>query len=263
LKEPHPFDSLIPLFLWQRSTNDLAAVGSCVWVDIEGEQFLLTAAHVTDHRNEDQILLLPVGDQIVPIDGMFAEIGRHGERSRESLAVDAAYFHVRPEMAERLRPQYFPIGRVGIDMLDQFRKDDLYSIAGYPAAAAKITGDGCSAEFFGLIGAATHETIYRKLGYLREVHVLIKFNVRRSRMIRGSATTTPEPWGMSGGGIFSWPRDANPFEPNPNPRLVGIVTDWNQRRAIFIGTQIYFFIKMIDLNNPGLVPLVAVDRGDS
>jgi hypothetical protein len=260
VKQSHPFDAVIPLFKQGQSSDDLAATGSCVWVDIEGEQFLLTAAHVTDARIAGDILLVPAGEQLAPPDGTFVQLGKHGLRDKRSLAVDAAYFHISSGFADRLKPRYSPISRRRIDMMDEVREGDLYSIAGYPAAASTMSRDRCSAEFFGLIGVATHDRLYRKHQYSREVHLLVKFNVRRNQMLRGSASYTPEPWGMSGGGIFSWPQNANSLEPNPDPRLVAITTDWNQRRAFFAGTQIYFFIKMIEISNPGLLQLIPADR---
>jgi hypothetical protein len=46
VKESHPYDAVIPLFLWHRPTGDICAVGSCVFVNLEGEHFLHTAAHI-------------------------------------------------------------------------------------------------------------------------------------------------------------------------------------------------------------------------
>src|SRR5439155_24139418 len=57
-------------------------------------------------------------------------------------------------------------------------------------------------------------------------------------------------------------RGANPLEPNPYPRLVGITTDWHQRRAILAGTRIWCFIKCITMNNPDLIRLMPVE-GDA
>ena len=54
-------------------------------------------------------------------------------------------------------------------------------------------------------------------------------------------------------------RGANPLEPNPYPRLVGITTDWHQRHAILAGTRIWCFIKCITMNNPDLIRLIPVE----
>jgi len=90
-------------------------------------------------------------------------------------------------------------------MLDQTLNGDLYSLAGYPTATSIVESDSCAAEFFAMTGAVPHDRFYRKLGYRRDMHVLTQFNIRRNVMLRGAAKSTPNPCGMSGGAIFSWP----------------------------------------------------------
>lgn len=259
MKEPHPYDAVIPLFLENRRAGEVSAVGSCVFVNLGGEHFLLTAAHVTDHTSEDHILMLPAGDELIPVEGGFAEIGKVEQRSKEARLLDASYYHLSSEFSSRLYPDYRPITQTGIDLFDEAADGNLYSIAGYPADASKGTLESCSAEFFAFTGTVPHERFYRKLGLQQEMHVLMQFNVRRNVILRGPAKTSPMPQGMSGGALFSWPRGANPLQPNPNPKLVGITTDWDKRHAIFTGTRIYSFIKMIELNNPGLIRLIPAD----
>jgi hypothetical protein len=254
----HAYDAIVPLFLSSES-DELCLVGSSVLVVIEEEYFLLTAAHVTDHVDESHFLFTPGNDHIIQVEGKFAQLGRAGERDEKASALDVAYYRLEQSFIERLSESYRPIDMAGIDMLDRALGRDLYSLAGYPAATSTVKPDSCAAEFFAMTGAVPHDRFYRKLGYRRDMHVLTQFNVRRNVMLRGRAKSTPEPWGMSGGGIFSWPRDANPLEPNPDPKLVGITTNWHQRHAIFAGTRIWCFLKCIAINNPSLIRLISVD----
>ena len=257
----HPYDAVIPLFL-ANDPDDVCLVGSGVLVLLEAEYFLLTAAHVSDHLDGHHFLFIPGEDRIIQVEGGFAQLGRAAERDEKTSSLDVAYYHLERSFVKRLSNCYHPIAKSGIGMLDQALNDDLYSLAGYPTATSIVESDSCAAEFFAMTGAVPHDRFYRKLGYRRDMHVLTQFNIRRNVMLRGAAKSTPNPCGMSGGAIFSWPRDANPLEPNPYPRLVGITTNWHQRHAILAGTRIWCFIKCITMNNPDLIRLIPVE-GDA
>jgi hypothetical protein len=245
----HPYDAVIPLFL-ANNPGEVCLVGSGVLVLIEEEYFLLSAAHVTDHLDGHHFLFIPGEDRIIQVDGGFAQLGRAGERDEKASLLDVAYYHLERSFVKRLSKSYHPIAKAEIGMLDQALDGDLYSLAGYPAATSTVEPDSCAAEFFAMTGAVPHDRFYRKLGYRRDMHVLTQFNVRRNVMLRGPAKSTPEPCGISGGAVFSWPRNANPLEPNPDPKLVGITTEWHPRHAIFAATRIWCFMKCIEMNNP-------------
>ena len=164
---------------------------------------LLTAAHVTDHLDGHHFLFIPGEDRIIQVEGGFAQLGRATERDEKASSLDVAYYHLERSFVKRLSNCCHPIAKSGIGMLDQTLNGDLYSLAGYPTATSIVESDSCAAEFFAMTGAVPHDRFYRKLGYRRDMHVLTQFNIRRN--VRGAAKSTPNPCGMSGGAIFSWP----------------------------------------------------------
>jgi len=166
---------------------------------------LLTAAHVTDHLDGHHFLFIPGEDRIIQVEGGFAQLGRATERDEKASSLDVAYYHLERSFVKRLSNCYHPIAKSGIGMLDQTLNGDLYSLAGYPTATSIVESDSCAAEFFAMTGAVPHDRFYRKLEYRRDMHVLTQFNIRRNVMLREAAKSTPNPCGMSGGAIFSWP----------------------------------------------------------
>ncbi len=60
------------------------------------------------------------------------------------------------------------------------------------------------------------------------------------------------PEGMSGGGVFAWTKKMSRLEDIVQPKLVGIITDYDESRHVFAATRINCYINAIRKNNPDL-----------
>ncbi len=108
-------------------------------------------------------------------------------------------------------------------------------------------------ELYSFTGPAMSDEVYRKLGYDTHMAILFRFNRKRSRtFLDQTVRTAPLPKGVSGGGVFAWPKD---IEQHPQPRhlkLVGIFHTYYGSDHCAVATRLNTYIAYIYHNNPDL-----------
>jgi hypothetical protein len=245
-------DTPCPIFWEPHESGRKEQIGSGVLLQIKDEVFLLTAAHVTD-ASETGTLLLPGRDGITLICGHFAHIPvpRGGKRSDDKA--DIAYFRLSEDLRTNLDPSLLILTRDDILLCDQLLDGDLYTFAGYPWRKSQSQQGKIVAEPFTFTGGAASGKDYEKLGYSRTVHIVVKFRRRKSfSVLHQAVKTAPRPGGISGGGVFAWPKDLQERTHISNLKLVGIAHTYHEDRHCMAGTRINTYLACILQNNPGL-----------
>jgi len=242
-----------PIFWEPHEPGRKEQIGSGVLLQIKDEVFLLTAAHVTDALETGTLFLPGRGGIITPICGHFAHIPvpKGGKRSDDKA--DIAYFRLSEDLRTNLDPSLLILTRDDILLCDHLLEGDLYTFAGYPWRKSQSQQGKIVAEPFTFTGGAVSEKDYEKLGYSRNVHIVTRFRRRRSfSVLHQAVKTAPCPEGISGGGVFGWPKDSQERTQIPNLKLAGIAHTYHQERHCMVATRIDVYLACISQNNPAL-----------
>lgn len=225
---------------------------SGVLLQIADDVFLLTSAHVSDVQDEYQ-LLVPGEDFLIPVRGYFAHIPVADGSSRSEDTIDIAYYRLLPEVVKNLHSGVKVLTRKDVLMCDQLIQGDLYTFAGFPWRKTKVRGITYETDFYTYSGGACSHEAYAKLGYDPEVNVLIRFNRKKSfRLQNQTITTAPLPEGISGGGVFAWPKDMAKRNALPELKLVGIAHSFHEKDRCMAATRINTYLACILRNNPSV-----------
>jgi len=243
-----PYDALIPVFLETEVPRRLQQVGTAVFVEYQGEPFLYTAAHVTDGLAHGE-LLIPTSKGLSIIDGYLAYISLPSEIPRSGDVIDIAYYRLSSVFATELCNHFQPLPHSRCDLVTTAEDLTVCSAAGYPTSKGKKGGDGSlSSEIFSFRGVVAGEGIYSGLSLSPEQNIVIHFSKKRA-VDRQSGKLYPTPGlkGISGGGIFAWPKGEELSEDWSLPKLVGVVHSFKEREGLIIGTTLLPLIAAIQV----------------
>ena len=245
-----PKASICPIFREHRGSME--QFGSSVLLDILGVNFLLTASHITD-LNESSSLYIPGKKHLIPISGYLADMRMPTSGNRDDDRYDVAYYRLDHDCISEIHDEFAFLKADDCDLYDTTSDGDCYTIIGYPSRKSETVGQSTRTELISLTGEGVTDSRYGKSNRNIQHHLLIQYRRNRAlhyRTFKKSLVCLPE--GMSGGGVFAWHKEL----PNPKfvtqPKLVGIVTDYDQGNDVFIATRLNCFVRCIMKNNPEL-----------
>ena len=242
-----PYDSLVPVFLRTEIPNQMVQVATAVFVEILGEPFLLTAAHVTDKSKLGE-LLVPTEEAFEPIHGYKAYIDLLPETERNDDTTDIAYYRLSTEFASLLARVFRIMRPDRRQLIRSAHEFAMYSASGYPASKAKKDGDQRSSEIFSFRGSVAGTDVYEKLNLSPDNSIVIHFQ-RKQAVDPNDFQPTPTPGlsGISGGAIFAWPRGQELLNDWSLPKMVGLVHTYRERDGLIIGTTMLPVLAAITL----------------
>lgn len=245
-----PYDALIPVYLETRIPKGLKQIGTAVFVELHGQPFLLTVAHVTDDSKYGE-LLVPTSRGLSPIDGYLAFIDLHHDVSRSEDKIDIAYYKLSSEFATELCYQFLPLPQNRSELIFNPNEITVCSICGYPATKSRKNREGVhSSEVFSFRGVAADEEAYLNFGYSPERSIIIHFSKKRAiDRDSGRPHATPSLRGISGGGIFAWPQGKKLSQDWSLPKLVGLMHTFREREGLIIGTTLLPVMTAISLGD--------------
>ena len=178
-----------------------APKGSGVLFGTDQPQFLLSATHVLEESRQGGILHMGVGSRIVRIAGRFAATAAHGPNALDvaicvftdrAVTPSSAVRWVKPdELQEASTP---PSSSLHVVIGFPHTKQASYPINGVLDLNAMIHwGNGRDAAEIS------------RFGHNPSTHLLVDFDKNDVIGPRG-VTTSADPYGMSGGGVWSAPR---------------------------------------------------------
>jgi hypothetical protein len=207
------------------------AKGSGVLATDGNHHFLITAAHVVEHklyslyvrsglkRNEESEVIKIQFDSF---------INKSPERAKDKI--DIAILKLYPATVEKLVGHYGFIDISELWVNHEFNPGDLYAGVGFPATMTKrnpktrkITAQSTFIQF-----PAAEEEIYTKLECNSAANILLFYP--KNKMISFETDlpgTAPDLNGMSGGGLWKLLYNS---EQQIQRKLVGILTEWSDKR---------------------------------
>ncbi|MGE0533455.1 MAG: hypothetical protein AB7O68_00670 [Pirellulales bacterium] len=252
LSESPLLKAVFPIFLAPDDDDPSQQIGSGVLLAIGEEVFALTAAHVTDASNKGT-LLMPASDAITAIIGHFSHNPSFANSMRAADKIDMAYFRLDRELSSRLHPSFRPATVDNLQLTDNLETGDFFTFAGFPWRKTKASPNTQESDLTTFTGHTLSADDYAKLGYDRSLHVVVR--VRRKKTFSHryqSRQTAPHPAGVSGGGVFSWPRTLRERSNSPALKLAAIAHSFHPNNHCLAATRVVLYVEAILRNNPHL-----------
>ena len=241
-------DSVCPIFC-EREGERFYQVGSGVLIEFRGYAFLLTAAHVVDELEGATLLVPHSENEIKSIEGVYAYIKASENRCEDFL--DYGYFKLDEQFLVGLKEHFYFVKEQELGVENHYADKELFSFVGYPYRKSNISGTGVSTESFAYGTYHAELSEYERLGFPADAGIVTKFNRKNSFNPKAKRVELPVlPHGISGGGVFIWPKEMTGIPPK-NRKLVGVGHTW-KKEGYFIGTRIEIFLEAILRNNPSL-----------
>lgn len=224
------------MFLGTTLPKRFQQIGSAVFLQLHGEPFLLTAAHVTDELGGGE-LFVPTGEGFSHIEGYMAHIDLPPEIARQEDTLDIAYYRLTSRFARLLSHHFTALPQSRSELVQSAYELTACSASGYPATKSKKSGEVFSSEIFSFRGVVAQPQTYEQLGLSPASSIVIHFHKKRAVYPKIlEKFPTPSLKGISGGGIFAWPAGAEISDDWSLPYLVGIVHTFKEREGLIIGT---------------------------
>jgi hypothetical protein len=172
-------------------------------------------------------------------------------------------FRVESDTVSELHDDFVFLNENDCDTFDETTAKDAYTIIGWPTRRANKSGDRLESEILYISGEGLTDQRYERLKCNKIHHLLVQY--RRNRSVHFSTmlrAQLPLPEGMSGGGVFAWSKDLPRLSALAQPKLVAIVTEYNQSHNVFVATRLACYLVAIKKNEPSL-PIFSVPRPKS
>ena len=241
-----PYDSLIPIFRMESIPPRSRQHGTGVYLKLNGDVYLLTAAHVIDGSEPGQ-LLIPGPHHLIPITGnMYASF--IGDEERHNDSADFALFRLSASCKKSLNHHFSPFPQTRTELLTSSLELGCCSISGYPASKSTNKAGQLTSEIYSFRGVAAKEQTYEKLGLDPAVNIIIHYDRNRT-VYPGTLRPFPGPAlnGVSGGAIFSWPKEYSMSDDWSLPSLVGVFHTYLKDSGLAVGTLLMPYIATIGL----------------
>jgi hypothetical protein len=214
--------------------------GSANLIRIDGQSFLVTAAHVTDH-NESSTVYFWGEDNLEALEGMSIRTAIPEEDERRDDKIDIAFMEVNPSRFHNAF-SFLPASEISpnIDALS-----GLFVATGYPYTKNKPHHvlNKATRNAFSFTSAAVDDKKYNELGIDPVSHIAISFDKKRVKDKESKVGKSPNLHGISGGSI--WRLDYSVRNNEFSTSLAGIVTEEDEEEKAIFGTRISLVIEAI------------------
>lgn len=237
-------------------------LGSSVYVHIDSLHVLLTAAHVTDAQDQGPLYIPGAMSCVLLPPPRF--VSGNPQTIRNEDRFDFAWVVLEDKHVLALNARFSPLSLHQIDFDDITQPSDDYLFAGYFEAHYDQSLESGSFHhrlqaYFGLFLDDFH--VFKKLDISPVTHIAIRWSKNNSVDLQGNSTIPPQPYGMSGGGVWQFSRGKRVVFPE-HSRLCGIPIEVRKQKNIktLVATRINFWFESIVAAYPALRPLIPKSR---
>jgi hypothetical protein len=226
-----------------------AHVGTCFYLKVNDQPYVITAAHVID-ESETSTLYLPLGRRLVAIGGEFActnipSGGRQADRYDFAYAAaDEAYF-TNSERAICIEETDISLNRVSVET-------HAYMVIGYPRSQNKKLDNAEKTvrpklwHYYGT--GRTVADLYQRLEISGDDHISFKYE-EQSRTVEGACVNSIYPRGMSGGPVIDLGAQSPPTDNTTTEafdgRLSGIFIECYEDTRVLLSVKINLLLEKI------------------
>ncbi|MDW9381939.1 hypothetical protein [Chryseobacterium sp. JV558] len=218
-----------------------------VLVKIDDCHFLFTAAHVSeDLQNE---IVIGIEEKLtVKLGGEWTFNNLDKNQKRKDDKIDIAILKLDDESVDYIKRQYSFINQNQLGINHEIKNLPYYTAIGFPASKNrfnKYKGELKSSPFiYNTVPA--DEKKYKDLNCKEYENLILTYEKKRvidnqtKRKITG-----PDPYGISGGGVWFVPTQLVNETDIVDKKLVSILTEWSSEKNIWISTRIDLFTEVI------------------
>ena len=219
---------------------------SGVFIKIENLYFLLTAAHVVDYQHNDIYIGID-NKTLLKLGGEWT--GNIPADIRENDRIDTAILKLDDISVEKIKGKYefLDISEVGIN--HNFELMPKYQSVGFPASQSKYNkfkNETKSTPFL-FTTMPAEKNIYEELKCKEFINFIVHYDKKNVRDYKTDKRQTgPDPFGISGSGLWYTPVQLREKGEKVEKKLVGIMTEWpSKNKKYWIGTRIDLFTEVI------------------
>lgn len=240
------FSAVRPCFVLD-DINQPVAVGSCFFLQLDGSRYLLTAAHVLDEAENNQVYV-SAGSGFELLTGLFGVTEKPGG-DRNNDYYDFAFVELSDAQCDNLGATSF----ITESMISHNRSDKErrgYMALGFPEQMQLTNYDvrRIFTEAWTYVGFhRPNQALNESLGISGEQHFAIRFD-QRVKTFKGAERDAPNPKGTSGGILI----DLGNFDPEkmrPNTPctglLSGILIEHRCEHGIILAADIRFIVEQM------------------
>ncbi len=230
----------------------ISPLGSALLLRAGSKFFLITAAHVLNENNVGQVNLVTHGEKrLLALKGYSL---RTHVASGKPDQTDVGWLELSDAIVQQIGSEQF-LTPEDIDVDDAGLPNSLYFAVGYPASRNKQKEKIPDAiEPKALVYAATlaSDHVYRKRQLMKETHLLVNFSKKKSSNSSNQRVQPPDPYGMSGGGVWCYKTYGGSTSP---PRLVGLLIEWYSSNNVLVAVRMSLVFEALRKEYPELAPL--------
>ena len=220
---------------------------SGVFMKFENNYFLLTAGHVVDDCEEDIYIGIKQGDPLLKLGGEWVK--NVPETKREKDKIDAAILRLCDRTIEKVRENYRFIDLNNIEINHVDRKLPMYVSLGFPSSKSKYNAhkNELKSVPFEYITMCADDSIYKELGCAKYMNLIVHYDKKNViDYSSGEKKNGPDPFGISGSGLWYIPETEVLKTHGIKMKLVAIMTEWPfNNKQYWIGTRIDIFTEII------------------
>ena len=220
---------------------------SGVFMKFENNCFLLTAGHVVDDCEMDIYIGIKQGEPLLRLGGELVKNVPETERKKDKI--DAAVMKLDDCTINKIGNAYQFVDFGDIEINHQSKKLPMYLSVGFPASMSKFNSykKELVSKPFQYVTMCADESVYEKFGCDPKVNLITHYDKQDVvDYTSGEKKNGPDPYGISGSGLWYIPETEVLKTSDINKKLVAIMTEWptNDKRY-WIGTRIDVFTEII------------------
>jgi hypothetical protein len=220
--------------------------GSGVFIEIDSSKFLITAAHVVDDM-EDDIYVGVDTHRLLKLGGDLTKNIAPGHRDDDKI--DISILKLNQETIDKLGDKYEFISQSELGINHEFKRLPFYTSVGFPASKSKYNShkDEIISKPFIYTTMPAESPIYAALKCESFSNVIVHYDKEKVKdYTTGQFQTGPDPFGISGSGLWFTTPQAKGEGEHIDKKLVAIMTEWPlENRLYWIGTRIDVITEII------------------
>lgn len=192
--------------------------GSGIFIQIEGQGYLITAAHVLAEFYKNTFVILP--DEELFLGGNLTSTELPKTQKRDDDKIDISVFKINNECRDKLLKKYTPLRINEIQLKHVLRDSPSYFLVGYPITKTKKVWnkDEIKSQAFTFQSEPDLNFDYKRFGFNEKTTIALKFDGEVTSAKIPNPHLSPDLKGMSGSGLWY-------FNSDNKKRLIGIVIE--------------------------------------
>lgn len=230
------------------------AHGSCVLLRVGDRHFALSAAHVFDSMEENELYI--AGEtHLLSLPRNWYGTPMPASGKREDDKIDVAFLEV-PDSVVAEMGNCLWLAPENLVRPGGTHATRLYCTIGYPVRRSRVRSAALSvaAPADSYAGVSVDDpAVFAHLGLSPNTHILISFDREKIISPHGVRVPTVKPYGKSGGGLWRFDSLVAPGIPALANPLVGILTEWRRDEKLMVATRIELYVAALNQRYPGLL----------